>query len=137
MGAKKGSLARIIGESIKFKDDTGDEILVPSDQNGSKMALMVMAAQVRSLLQETINGYKQRGVALTPTELKQVADAAKAIATFQGEVYGGTPPSPKGKVAPPRGMTPVSDSGADTIDADLDFSSLTKKPEPTRVDDNQ
>jgi hypothetical protein len=127
---KPAGLAKIIGESLVFKDANDDEILVPANSEASKMSLMVLAAQLRALLQETIKNYKDRGVSLTPAEIKQLTEAGNTVAKFQGEVYGGSSTTAPKKPTP-RGMEKAEDVHVEEID----FSSLGKKGD-SEIQDN-
>jgi predicted DNA-binding transcriptional regulator YafY len=50
---------------------------------------MVMAAQIRNLIQRTLKAYKDKEIMPTPKELKEIAEAARNAAEFSGEIYKG------------------------------------------------
>ncbi len=94
MAAKKPqstSLSKLIGKSIVVKDgeNDADGIIVPMGPEENRMANMLLAAQMRQVIREMMKRYKERDALLTPKELKDLADSAKILTEFSGNVYSG------------------------------------------------
>jgi hypothetical protein len=81
-----GTLARIIGSSVMVKTEGGD-VLVPTGPSENKIANMILASQMRHMIQAALKTYSEKQATLTPKEIKDMADAAKAVASFSAEVY--------------------------------------------------
>lgn len=81
-----GTLARIIGSSVMVKTEGGD-VLVPTGPSENKIANMILASQMRHMIQAALKTYSDKQATLTPKEIKDMADAAKAVASFSAEVY--------------------------------------------------
>jgi hypothetical protein len=84
----KASLQRMTPNSIDVPVD-GSIVRVACDKKENAILNMIMASQIRHLLQEQIKKYKDADQTLTPKELNDLTAAARNIATFSGEVYGG------------------------------------------------
>ncbi len=115
------SIESLIGSAVSVPDGKGGTMLVPTGQTENRVANQILAAQMRHYIQETLAKYRDGDRMLTPAELRQLAEAAKIVAQFSGEVYANSehaiePPSMK--TAQPTERVP------DTID----FNDLTKKP---------
>ncbi len=83
----KGSINDLIGDSISVTESNGDVLIIPSDRSGNRVANMILAAQIRSLIQGSIKTYKEKEMLPTPKDLKDLAEAAKSLNQFSGEVY--------------------------------------------------
>src|SRR6478736_5785099 len=83
----KGSINDLIGNQIAVKESNGDTLIIPSDKAGNRVANMILAAQIRSLIQGYIKTYKEKDMLPTPKDLKDLAEAAKSLHNFSGEVY--------------------------------------------------
>jgi hypothetical protein len=96
----------------------GEEIVVPSNRDENTIMSMVLASQVRTLLQASIKKYKDDDTTLTPKELRDLAGAARDIATFAAEVYA---------AAEPISQAPKPTEAPDVTD--ISFESLHNTPE--------
>lgn len=85
------ALAALTPNAIKTTID-GQEIVVAANKQENDTLNMVVAAQLRNILQENIKRYKESGQTLTPKELKELAESARNIAEFSGEIYKGAEP---------------------------------------------
>lgn len=83
-GKKSSALARIV-QCIEITNKDGTTTLVPVSKEDNARANKVLASQIRALIQANIASYQ--GKIMLPKELKEIADAAKTIADFSGEVY--------------------------------------------------
>jgi|SRR6478736_6250178 len=83
----KGSINDLIGDSISVQESNGDTLIIPADRAGNRVANMILAAQIRSLIQGSIKTYKEKEMLPTPKDLKDLAEAAKSLNQFSGEVY--------------------------------------------------
>ncbi len=86
--SKNKALAMLTPNAIKTSIN-GEEIVVAGNKGENDVLNMVVAAQMRNMLQENIKRYKESGQTLTPKELKELAEAARNIAEFSGEIYKG------------------------------------------------
>jgi lipopolysaccharide export LptBFGC system permease protein LptF len=85
--ASSGALADLIGNSVSIQLADGSTVLVPVDRQGNRIANMVVAAEVRHLLQNSIKTYRDKDMLPTPKDLKDLAEAAKSLSQFSGEIY--------------------------------------------------
>lgn len=122
----KGQLARLTPNAIKTVIG-GQEIHIPSNRDENDALNMVLSAQMRALIQEQLQKYKDKDIALTPKELRDLVESAKAIGGFSREVYLnlGDPPMR------PNAPAPKNDAAVD----DLDFSKAI--PVTPKKDDRQ
>ncbi len=67
----------------------GQNIRVATNKSENAIMNMIVAAQMRNLMQETIKKYKDDDVKLMPKELADLAKAARDIAQFSAEIYIG------------------------------------------------
>jgi hypothetical protein len=81
---------------------------------------MIMASQMRAMIQKAMEDYRNDEVKLTPREIRDLAGAAKDIATFSAEVYG---------AAEPIRPTPPKPTESPTDVTDINFESLHNTPE--------
>lgn len=93
-GTKKSLLDRLTPNAQVVVVD-GNELRVPSDRAENAVMNTVLAAQVRSLIQEMLKRYKDGEIPMTPKELNDLAAAAKNVASFSNEVYVNLPELPK------------------------------------------
>jgi hypothetical protein len=84
MAKKSSALGRLV-ECIEIKNADGTTTMVPISSEDNSRSNKILASQVRTLLQENIKSYS--GKIMTPKELKELAEAAKSVAEFSGEVY--------------------------------------------------
>lgn len=97
----------------------GEELRVATDASENSIMNMIMASQMRSMIQKAMEDYRNDEVKLTPKEIRDLAGAAKDIATFSAEVYAAAEPitqAPKPTEAP-------------TDVTDINFESLHNVPE--------
>lgn len=116
---KDSALARLVPNSISVTMD-GTEVRVATDKGENAILNMVMAGQMRAMLQEQMKRYKEEDRLMTPKELKELSEAAANISKFSGEIYNSSSP-----------IEPAVDDGekkaekADSID-DIDFGKMSK-----------
>ncbi len=93
----------LIGNSVDIKMPGGATIIVPSDKSGNRVANMILAAQIRAMIQKNLKRYDDQDMLATPKDLKDLAEAAKSLHQFSGDVYkeddGGQPVAKPKKVA--------------------------------------
>jgi hypothetical protein len=122
--AASGSLQDLIGNSVSVTLDDGTIVLIPADKNGNRIANMVVAAEVRHIIQKSIKTYRDKDMLPTPKDLKDLAEAAKSLANFSGEIYkeddGGLNEKPK-----------VAERVKPSEDVDFD-SALEVKPDEVK-----
>ncbi len=82
-----GTMADLIGPSVSVKVSETETIVVPSDKAGNRVANMILAAKIRALIEGSITTYKEKDMLPTPKDLKDLAEAAKSLHAFSGEVY--------------------------------------------------
>lgn len=80
-------IEKIVGSSVRVDDGLGGTFLVPSGPQENRTSNQILAAQLRHYIQQTLKRYKDGDKLLTPAELRQLAEAAKIVAQFSGEVY--------------------------------------------------
>src|SRR5690349_1186230 len=85
--ATEGTMADLIGDSVDIKMPDGDSVIVPTEKSGNRVANMILAAQIRHMIQNSIKTYKDKDMLPTPKDLKDLAEAAKSLHQFSGEVY--------------------------------------------------
>lgn len=90
----EGTMQDLIGNSIDIKLPDGGLVIVPSEKSGNRAANMILAAQIRHLIQDSIKTYKDKEMLPTPKDLKDLAEAAKSLHQFSGEVYKEDEPLP-------------------------------------------
>lgn len=110
----KKALVALIPNATKVEVD-GKELLIPGNADENKILDQVVAAQIRGIIQDSIQRYNDKEAILTPKELKDLADAGRSLAQFSAEVY-----KEFGANKPPAAPTPV------TPNTD-DFEVLDKK----------
>lgn len=122
------ALAMIAPNAIKVKINDTD-VFVASDRDENCALNMVVAAQLRAVLQAHLKMYKDKDRELTPKELKELTEAAKNISDFSGMLYeGGANLNDKS------GKEEKTAEKVDTIDA-ISFESVGK-PEETKEEPN-
>lgn len=92
MSKKTEGKSTLLIPSTRVEQEDGTIVFVPNGPDENKRSNMVLASQVRNLIQENIKMYKQAEARLSPKELKDLADAAAAIAKFSAEVYSNAEP---------------------------------------------
>ncbi len=112
LAKNNGSLADLIGNSIAIKLDDGTTIIVPADKAGNRVANMVVAAEVRHLIQNSVKKYRDQDLLPTPKDLNDLASAAEKLAKFSGDIYKDEeavlPTEPKKADAKPKAADDVS-----------------------------
>jgi hypothetical protein len=124
MSDKKKStraLANLVPNAIRVMVE-GSEVFVASNREENSMLNMVVAARMRSLLEETMRNYKEKGVMMTPKELKDFTESARNISEFSDAIYAGS----DGLAGEPKDKGEKNVTASDTIEA-INFDSL-KKP---------
>lgn len=111
----------LIGSAVAISDGRGGTMLVPTGKVENRVANQILAAQMRHYIQETLSKYRDGDRMLTPAELRQLAEAAKIVAQFSGEVYAESEHS----IEPPTMKTAIP---TEKVPETIDFSDLTKKP---------
>lgn len=71
--------------SIKLPDESS--VIVPTDKIGNKIANMVVAAQIRAMLQKSISRYNEQDMLPTPKDLRDLAEAGKSLSQFSKEIF--------------------------------------------------
>lgn len=117
--AASGNLADLIGNSMSITLPNGGTVLVPADRLGNKIANAVVAANVRQVLEEAIKRYRDKEMLPTPKDLRDLAEAAAALARFSGDIYKEDDPIP---TTPPK--------QADSAPASSDDISFDETPAP-------
>lgn len=109
-------MRRLTPNAITINID-GEDVRMATSKEENDTMNMLMASQMRHLINSMMAKYKQKEAVLTPKELSDLAKAARDVASFSQEVYsGGTDVSEKSK----------HDVGAkEPADSHLDFSKLT------------
>ena len=82
----RSTLAELTPRSIAVNID-GQEIRVATTKEENRIANMIVASQMRCILQDSIKRYREMDTHMTPKELRDLAESAAAIARFSGEVY--------------------------------------------------
>lgn len=90
----EGTMQDLIGNSVDIKLPDGGVVIVPAERSGNRVANMILAAQIRNLIQESIKSYKDKEMLASPKDLKDLAEAAKSLHQFSGEVYKEDEPMP-------------------------------------------
>ncbi len=86
--AGEGDIADMIGPCITIPQADGlAPVVIPADRKGNTIANMIVAAEVRSMIQRTIKKYREQDLMPNPKDLKDLAEAARSLATFSGEIY--------------------------------------------------
>lgn len=116
----KTELARLMPNSELVTID-GKEIRVAMDKTENTVHNMVLAAQMRSLLQEQIKKYQEDDIKFTPKEIKELTEAAKNIAQFSGEIYQGSDPLKDGSG---EGLKKVDRSSEEVV---VSYDSITEQ----------
>jgi len=80
-------MADFIGPSVTIKTSATESVIVPSEKAGNRVANMILAAKIRALIESSITTYKDKDMLPTPKDLKDLAEAAKSLHQFSGEVY--------------------------------------------------
>jgi len=118
----KGSINDLIGNSISVTESNGDTLIIPSDKAGNRVANMILAAQIRSLIQGSIKTYKEKEMLPTPKDLKDLAEAAKSLNQFSGEVYKDDDGTPLQQETAKKKVIKVDAA------EDVDFGSIAAQP---------
>lgn len=110
-------IKRLAPNAIRGKVD-GHDLIVPATKEENIIFSMILAAQMRTLVQEHIKKYKDGEVQLTPKELKDLSEAARNAAAFAADVYNVAEPINK------------NEKIAEKADAEIvDFSKLSTQKE--------
>lgn len=99
---KKSAIERLTPNAITVRVN-GEDVRVATSREEDQVMNMFLAARIRNVLNKTMDDYKNDDVKLTPREIKDLASAARDIATFSAEVYAAAEPikdSPKPTEAP-------------------------------------
>lgn len=99
----EGTMQDLIGGSVDIKLPDGGVVIVPSEKSGNRIANMILAAQIRTMIQRSIATYQEKEMLPTPKDLKDLASAARELHVFSAEIYkeDDTPlPEPKKVKAP-------------------------------------
>lgn len=113
----------IIGSSVSIDDGKGGSFLVPLGAAENKIANQVLASQMRHMIQEHIKVFRDKDTTLTPKELRDLAEAAKSVAQFSGEVYVGN----ESLITKPEMKSAIPSEKPDDA---INFDDLTKPKEP-------
>lgn len=84
---KGKGLVDLIGNAATITLPDGSSVIVPAGKSGNRVANMIVAAEVRHLLQNSIKRYRDQEMLPTPKDLKDLAEAAASLARFSGDVY--------------------------------------------------
>jgi hypothetical protein len=118
---EKAALVNLTPHSITVTVD-GHDVRVATNESENRIMNQVLASQVRYLLQQSIKKFNDMEAPLTPKELRDLAEAAKAAATFSAEVYS------KGDgIDPGKEEKPIE---SDDDEPDLSNLVKPKQPEP-------
>lgn len=88
---KSNALARLVPKATDITVD-GHVITVAANKEENSILNMVLAAQMRTMLQEALKDYKDKGMLPTPKELRDLIEAGARVAEFSGEVYAASEP---------------------------------------------
>lgn len=83
----EGTMQDLIGGSVDIKLPDGGIVIVPSEKSGNRVANMILAAQIRTMIQKSIATYQEKEMLPTPKDLKDLASAARELHVFSSEVY--------------------------------------------------
>jgi hypothetical protein len=100
--SKKSAIERLTPNAITVRVN-GEDVRVATSREEDQIMNMFLAARIRNVLNKTMDDYKNDEVKLTPKEIRDLAAAARDIATFSAEVYAAAEPikdSPKPTEAP-------------------------------------
>lgn len=111
---KEELLNDLMPSSIVVKTDDGGELRVAMNKDENNIMSMILAAQLRAMIQRTIKTYEEKEAIPSPRELRDLAAAVKEINESSGAIYDRMEPLPTEKQALP----PAQDD-------DADFSKLT------------
>lgn len=123
------TIKRLTPNSVDVKID-GSEVRVAFSKDENAILNMIMASQMRAMIQAAIKSYKDKDAVLSPKEIADLAKAAKDVASFSAEIYSGAGEINKDE---------KEDKKAGGI-LDVNFTSLTnvtpKKDDVQREDQN-
>ncbi len=119
------SIAKLTPNSVDVQVD-GAELRVAANRHENSVMNMILASQLRHLIQSQIKTYKEDEIKLTPKELADLAKAARDIATFSAEVY--TPTSSGSEVT--INGEEKEDSASEVAAEEVGFDKITEKNEP-------
>lgn len=101
MGKKSSAMARLV-TSIEIKHDDGTVTNVPVSKEDNSVANKVLITQVRTMISGAIKEYKDKGITLSPKDLRELASAVREVADSSTEIYKDgedvVPPSTEKKV---------------------------------------
>jgi hypothetical protein len=112
----KSTILQLLPNSVSIKID-GEDVRVATDRHENAIMNMILASQLRSKLQTQMKSYTEDEVKLTPREMRDLAAAARDIASFSAEVYGST-----------EGIGTEKQEKTVEKDDSMDFSALTVQP---------
>lgn len=113
----QNSLARLTPESKVIVVD-GQELRIPGNAQENSVMSKVMASQIREVVQTTLKNYREDGLKFTPKELRDIAEAGKAVTELCGTVFQDETPNPMKRVH--------MDEEPHSV---VDFSGISKVPE--------
>jgi len=88
MAKKSTSLGRLLPKSVTIT--LGDDsVLLPGNAAENKILGYFMAAQMRNLFETSMKDFKDKGITMTPREMRDLAEAGRALAEFSAELYKG------------------------------------------------
>jgi hypothetical protein len=106
MAKKSSALGRLVS-CIEIKTPDGEVMLVPISAEDNITSNKILASKMRRLIEDNMKSYS--GKIMTPKELKELAEAARSVAEFSGEVYKQGEPLEDGK--PTKNVTGSDNSG--------------------------
>ena len=108
------------------------DVIVPVDKTGNRIANMVLAAQMRSLIQNSIRTYREKEMLASPKDLKDLAEAMKSLEGMSRNVYAEDASDPNGINGP--SQTPAMGGGKPKEVAPIEFDVKPKEEEKTEED---
>jgi hypothetical protein len=108
--AKSKELAKMVPESVSVSIDGGTPVLVATTAKENRFLNYFVAAQIRDMIQRSIKANRDADNIATAKELRDLAEAGRALATFSAELYQDDQPIP--------GMKPADKASDDIIDFD-------------------
>lgn len=112
-GKNRSIIANLVPNSFEVSIN-GREVRIAASKEENTILNMITAGQMRALLQEHVKKYQDTESTLTPKELRDLAAAARDIATFSAEVYVSSEPM-------------VAVASSKEPESDIDFEAILTK----------
>ena len=92
--AQSKQLSKLVPESVSISIEGSSPVLVATTARENRFLNYFIAAQIRDMIQRSIAANRDKDNVATPKELRDLAEAGRALAQFSAELYQDDQPIP-------------------------------------------